>query len=699
MAKKRSAGRPVPRSGNAVDTEDTIDLLTRARAGDASSLNELVSRALPRLRRWAHGRLPAFARTYSDTQDLVQETLLASLTRVEHIELRHAGALQAYLRQAVQNRIRDEIRRSQRVTRVDLPELLARDESSPLELAIGRETLARYEAALQQLKPGEREILLARLELGLSYEEIATAFNRRSPMAARMMLSRTMVRLASIMDTNDLSTRRGAPSRYSGTSKSDSRVRRYDNTSELPVDDDQTSSILLKAALDAADGVSLEPDASSSSELGDEAKRVIAELGVLVGIAETHRLSGAETGTSDTSPQILIPGQQWAHFVVGDMIGRGGFGTVYRARDPWLQCDYALKVLKVPARIEAASWLHEALTLARVRDPNVVSIHGAAIDQGMVGLWMDLILGETLETRVSRRGPMIERQVIDIGLQLCRALASVHDIGIVHGDLSAKNVIVDPDGRVMLTDFGASRLVGRLTGAAPATPARFGTISYSSPEMLSGGASTVQSDVYALGVLLFHLLTADMPNRVGRASALGESSALSYVIDVALAPDPSKRWPTTRAMEGALTPQYLPPVFEPALRVTSGSLPDFVDRATPGLRGRPWLLDLIETRVMELTATVSLTTGVSEPLERAWDFDLSPFLDRDTNPDHLVFLGLYQSGAVRSISVDVTSDSSGVRATLIDPLAMIDPAARDEGLEEMSCKVQLVGLMYPPYAA
>jgi RNA polymerase sigma-70 factor (ECF subfamily) len=181
--------------------ETTLDLLARARAGDRRSLDALFERCLPPLRRWARGRLPAYARDLADTQDLVQETVLHTLHRLSSFQPQHQGALQAYLRQAVANRIRDEIRRVQRrPSPVELDDVHADGAPSPLEHAIGREGIERYEAALARLKPSDREAIVARMELQQSYEEVATALGKPNANAARVAVTRALARLIEEMD-------------------------------------------------------------------------------------------------------------------------------------------------------------------------------------------------------------------------------------------------------------------------------------------------------------------------------------------------------------------------------------------------------------------------------------------------------------------------------------------------------------------
>ena len=134
----------------------------------------------------------------------MQETLLQTLKNISSFEPRHEGALQAYLRQALMNRVRDEVRR---VTRRGVTEEIGDDDhvdarASPLDEAIGREALARYEAALARLRPAERELVIARVELGQSYQQIAAAHAKASVDAARMAVSRALLRLAEEMDVD-----------------------------------------------------------------------------------------------------------------------------------------------------------------------------------------------------------------------------------------------------------------------------------------------------------------------------------------------------------------------------------------------------------------------------------------------------------------------------------------------------------------
>ena len=186
---------------NATEPPDTTgDLLDRARAGDEEALNQLLERHVPQLKRWASGRLPRWARDIADTSDLVQETIITTLKHLDRFEHRGDGALQAYLRQAVINRIRNELRKlASRGQAGTIDSGMPDDGTSPLEAAIAQQTLDEYDAALQRLKPEEREAVVSRVELGLSYAEIAEMLNKPSANAARMAVVRSIMRLAEEM--------------------------------------------------------------------------------------------------------------------------------------------------------------------------------------------------------------------------------------------------------------------------------------------------------------------------------------------------------------------------------------------------------------------------------------------------------------------------------------------------------------------
>ena len=177
--------------------DSSVALLARVRDGDKAALDELLARYVPRLRRWAHGRLPVWARGLADTSDVVQETLVRTFTRLETFEVRGDRALDAYLRHVLFNRIREEVRRAgRRPNPTTLSSSIESDQDSPLEFAVGRETWSRFQDALTRLKPGDRDLVVARVERGWSNEQIAEAFGKPSANAARMAVERALFRLA-----------------------------------------------------------------------------------------------------------------------------------------------------------------------------------------------------------------------------------------------------------------------------------------------------------------------------------------------------------------------------------------------------------------------------------------------------------------------------------------------------------------------
>jgi RNA polymerase sigma factor (sigma-70 family) len=190
-------GPPLPPSRTA---DSTATLLERARAGDRAAADALFARCWPPLLRWARRRLPLWARDLADTQDVVQEAVVQTFKHLDRIDARGEGALQAYLRQAVMNRIRDHIRRvTRRPAATALDSHQVDEGPSPLEQAVGREALECYEAALARLTAADRELIVASVELGYSYEQLAEATGRASPDAARKAARRALVKLAEEM--------------------------------------------------------------------------------------------------------------------------------------------------------------------------------------------------------------------------------------------------------------------------------------------------------------------------------------------------------------------------------------------------------------------------------------------------------------------------------------------------------------------
>jgi serine/threonine-protein kinase len=259
-------------------------------------------------------------------------------------------------------------------------------------------------------------------------------------------------------------------------------------------------------------------------------------------------------------------GFSWGPLQVFEPIGRGAFGEVFRAWDTRLDREVALKLLsgKGSAGVSPASVIEEGRLLARVHHPNVVTVHGAERIGGQVGLWMELVKGRTLEDLLRERTHFTAKQTVSVGVELARAVSAVHAAGLLHRDIKSQNVMVADNGRLVLMDFGTGREVAD-TPEVNVT----GTPLYLAPEVLSGGTASVQSDVYSIGVLLYHLLTGAYPVQARDLAELRRRHAmrgrtdlrrsrpdipkrLARIIERACDPEPDDRYASADALADAL---------------------------------------------------------------------------------------------------------------------------------------------------
>jgi RNA polymerase sigma-70 factor (ECF subfamily) len=198
--KNKKRRLPLSQAEPPISANLTMELLQKAGGGDRSAMNALFERLAPPLHRFARGRLPGWARGMIDTTDLVQDALISTFRIVERGDMQDDGAVHAYVRQILRNRIIDELRKvNRRPALGEMERSFEGDMASPLEDAIGEDALNRYEAALKKMKPADRDAVLARIELGLSFKEIAAMLGRPSADAARMSVSRALVVLAEAM--------------------------------------------------------------------------------------------------------------------------------------------------------------------------------------------------------------------------------------------------------------------------------------------------------------------------------------------------------------------------------------------------------------------------------------------------------------------------------------------------------------------
>jgi TolB-like protein/Tfp pilus assembly protein PilF len=321
--------------------------------------------------------------------------------------------------------------------------------------------------------------------------------------------------------------------------------------------------------LDLADSVAAGADvdwAAASTAHQRLDRELIEQLKLIDAVARLHRGGPPEPRDEGEAPP-LEPGARWAHLVIVERVSGGTFGDVYLARDTALDRDVALKLLRHRARAHsvASQFLAEGRLLARVAHPNVITVYGAESIDGRVGLWMEFVRGLTLEDVVSQNGAFSAREATFIGLDLCRALAAVHATGLVHRDVKAANVMREQGGRIVLMDFGA----GEDLAATGADVQMAGTPLYLAPEIFAGQPATVRSDLYSLGVLLYHLTTGGYPvtgatlaelaaaHRAGRPVHLRDArpnlpDGFVHVVERALSRQPDQRFDSAGAMEQAL---------------------------------------------------------------------------------------------------------------------------------------------------
>ena len=328
---------------------------------------------------------------------------------------------------------------------------------------------------------------------------------------------------------------------------------------------------LLPLAESIADGSAVDWDAAEARATTDE-QAIIRQLRVLSNLAGLHRsLPGGELGRrpdprSGGSPAI----GSWAHLTLLERLGGGAFGEVYRAWDRHLEREVALKLLKADESVQdlhASRIAAEGRLLARMRHPNVVAVHGVDTHEQRVGLWMELVRGATLEQMLQEHGPLSAREAALAGIDLCRALAAIHAAGLIHRDVKAQNVMREDGGRIVLMDLGTGREADH--GGRPALHDLAGTPLYLAPEIFDGAPASERTDLYSLGVLLYHLVTGSFPVRATtledlkcghrnftgvrlRDARANLPTAFVRVIDKAIAADPSRRFASAGALETAL---------------------------------------------------------------------------------------------------------------------------------------------------
>jgi eukaryotic-like serine/threonine-protein kinase len=282
------------------------------------------------------------------------------------------------------------------------------------------------------------------------------------------------------------------------------------------MDPDRSDSRLLELAGSIASGTTVDWREVEQRAADKNEAQLLRSLHVVDQIARVHWEAPGEmdeTGPSTKNDQNYdVQPQHWRHLTILEHVGQGAFGDVYRARDAALDWQVALKLLwtsHAPGSARVSHLLNEARLMAKLRHPNVVRVYGAEFVEGRVGLWMEFIKGRTLEDMLDSHVTFGDKEAAQIGHQLCRALAAVHGVGLVHRDIKARNVMREDGGRIVLMDFGGGADLRAESQGVPDTLA--GTPLYLAPEIFEGGPASVSADIYSLGVLLFHLVTGSYP--------------------------------------------------------------------------------------------------------------------------------------------------------------------------------------------
>jgi len=333
---------------------------------------------------------------------------------------------------------------------------------------------------------------------------------------------------------------------------------------------------LERAAEDVAAGRPVDWTALGGMVRSPEALQQLENLRVIGDIAGLHRADDPQSSLVEESrpvegaqPPPPGAGEPWGRFRLLEMVGSGSFGGVYRAWDPDLEREVAIKILhrRVADEELKSRLLREGRALAKLRHGNVVTVLGVESYEDRVGLCMEFVRGATLEAAMRGGHRLNPREAVLVGQDVCRALAAVHAAGFVHRDVTARNIMRDLSGRIVLMDFGTGfQTAGDGAGGPPKIA---GTPMYMAPEVLAGQPATPCSDIYSVGVLLYYLVTGKFPvegrtmddlraaHMVGRRTPLLERAPdlpAQYVqaVENALAANPQQRCPSAAALLQAL---------------------------------------------------------------------------------------------------------------------------------------------------
>src|SRR5689334_19251818 len=216
----------------------------------------------------------------------------------------------------------------------------------------------------------------------------------------------------------------------------------------------------------------------------------------------------SEPQSSARDPEVVAD-----RYELVELVGTGGMSSVYKAHDRLLERNVALKILH-PHYGDDEEYVErfrrEARAVAQMSHPNIVTVIDRGEDDGRQYIVFEYVDGENLKELVERTGPLPARRAVELALEIADALAFAHQHGLVHRDVKPQNVLLTPDGEAKVTDFGIARSLDVEQGVTQ-TGTVLGTSNYLSPEQASGKPVTTATDVYSLGVVLYELLTAEVP--------------------------------------------------------------------------------------------------------------------------------------------------------------------------------------------
>jgi serine/threonine protein kinase len=294
---------------------------------------------------------------------------------------------------------------------------------------------------------------------------------------------------------------------------------------------------------------------------------------------------------------------------IEDVLGRGGMGAVYRARDAELERPVAVKLLAEHLADQPAfhdRFLREARLAAQLSHPNIVQVFDVGEEDGSPFIVMECVEGSTLADELKERGRLAPEEVVDLALQICGGLEHAHAAGLVHRDIKPQNLLLRPDGTVKIADFGIARAAEttRLTQMGSV----LGTAAYLSPEQALGEEVTASADLYSLGCVLYELLTGRTPYVFSTLPELVVKHREETITPVReLRPDVPERLEAAVMHALARNPDYRPE--------SAAALAEELAIASPEPPTRP-LPTAIGTQATEVLATQA-PTRVQGPTRRA----------------------------------------------------------------------------------